>query len=576
VPEQTPKTWQTVTRFLILAGVLAVVVALVFWRIHDVFVDKKVLIPLIAGGVLALAGILANWNWLGDEILRRRTLVATNVVIMTVFAAALLAMANMVNYRHYVRKDLTKAGRYSLSSKTKNVVKGLKEPLTITTLFVPASGEDYEWSQEVTDLLEEYAAQSKNVKVVHVDAARNPTEVEQLSARLKIDSLERNSVIFERGTKAKHVPQSDTQEFSMRSMNPYGPPEPPKFKAEDAFTAAIIDVCEDKQTTLYFVTGHGEKDTGNYDRDGLSEVVKSVKRSNYKVEKLDLTVKKEIPADCDVLVIAGPTKRIPQDELDVVRTYLTGQQGKALIALEPVISSKQEPSGLEDLLRDFGVKVRTDLVCFNKIKLPLFGARVMAQVFVGEDGYGYHKITDKMKTESSSFFTACQVEAEGGETPGYRVTGLAKTLAEVSWGETSFADREPKYDEGKDVKGPVSLAVAVEPQSAKDRRRMPYGPPPMPEDEEGEGKGCRLVVFGDSDFIANQQTGESGAPTIFTNAISWLARKESQLGIPPKTPDIRTVNIQPKQMKTIAWSSVVGLPALGLLFGAIVWWRRRR
>jgi len=565
------KAWESFTRGLLHVGYIAFFVGLALQRIRDSWDDVWVLSFLIAGGTIFVVCAALNWNWIVRAIAQRRTLIGANVAAMILMALALLVMANYVGYRHYWRKDMTKSSRYTLSDKTKNILKGLDKDVKITMLFDPQTSE---WYPEVRDLLDEYDHRSKHITVEETNPLRNKMKVEELAKRLKIDSIELNSVIFECGKKSKHIPQSDMIEYPP-TMNPYmSQRQPPQFKGEDTFTSAILDVTEKKQAAIYFVQGHGERDIDNYDDEGLSQASKALKRDNYKVEKLQLATKMEIPDDCTVLVIMGPTKRFSDDELDVVRTYIDDEDGKVMIGLDPIIDErKQEESGLEPILEDMGVKIRRDLVVFNRINHPLFGAQTTPQVFVSGDGYGYHKIVEKMKTQYSSFYTACLVgegetkgeQGEPGNT-GMRVTSICKTI-EASWGETNFASRA-QYDEGTDEKGPISIAVAVQPKPK--RPPMPYGPPP-----EEPKKGCRLVVFGDSDFCTNQMIKSPGNLTLFMNCINWLAKKESHLGIPPKSPDFNKIELQPQQRKAVFWSSVIGLPFLVLMLGAIVWWMRR-
>ena len=575
MPERETKGWETFTRCLLTLGILGVLTGLVLWRVRDAWDDVWVLSFLVAGGTLFVICTALNWSWLVGGILQRRTMIGANVFVMLIFAVALLVIANYINHRHYWRKDMTRSSRYTLSGQTIGILEGLEKDIKITMLLSPQTSQ---WYPDIRDLLDEYDHRSKHVTVEEIDPLRSKMKVEELAKRLKIDDVSLNSVIFECGKKSKHVPQSDMLE-QPPMMNPYMQQQrqPPKFKGEEAFTGAIKDVKEEKQTAIYFVQGHGERDTDNYDDEGLSEVAKTLKRDNFKVEKLHLATKMQIPEDCDVLAVMGPTKSFSDDELDVIRSYVNDEDGKVLIGLEPVIDERrQQPSGLEPVLEDLGVTLRTDLVVFNRINNPLFGAQTTPKAYVTGDGYGYHRLTEKIKTATSVFYTACLVDAQdtGGRPPnepggpGTQVTSICKTLEDVSWGETNFASRA-QYDEGSDEKGPVSIAVAIEPKPK--RPPMPYAPPPPPE----ETKGCRLVVFGDSDFCTNAMIRNPGNNALLMNAINWLAKKETHLGIPPKSPDFNRVDLQPRQQKAIFWSSVVGLPFLVLMLGSLVWWRRR-
>jgi len=57
--------------------------------------------------------------------------------------------------------------------------------------------------------------------------------------------------------------------------------------------------------------------------------------------------------------------------------------------------------------------------------------------------------------------------------------------------------------------------------------------------------------------------------------ISWLLADEDLISIRPKSPDIRTVNMTPAQLKSVFWLTVIILPAISFGIGVLVYIRRR-
>ena len=88
----------------------------------------------------------------------------------------------------------------------------------------------------------------------------------------------------------------------------------------------------------------------------------------------------------------------------------------------------------------------------------------------------------------------------------------------------------------------------------------------------------RAVVFGDSDFVTDRMlTG--GNADLFMNSIYWLSRSPIQkgmIGIAPKEPERVRISITRDRLGLVVWPVVLGLPGAVLLFGLVVWWRRRR
>lgn len=549
--------------YIILAGIIAVVAGFGTSRIFNSW-GLSSLIPIgVGGGVVigfSVAKAIRN-DWFSTEASKRKALVGTNVAIMSVFAAAIFAVVGFLNNRHYERFDLTLTGKYSLSSKTKNILKNLDKPIVITTLFNP--GEMF--YEQILDILKEYAYHSDKIKVESIDPLRNRTQVEELAKRLEISDLQLNTVVFECGEHSKHVQQSEVIEKQY----------PFKFKGEEAFTGAILNVTQEKQTSIYFVTGHGERYFEDYDRSGISGIANALKRDNCRVAPLDILTVKKIPEDCDVLVIAGPTKAYLTEELNIIRNYLENK-GKLLLMLEPAINPNT-PTGFKTFLAEYGIVARDDIVVYNKVNMPLFGIQTVAEIYVGKDEYAEHKITNDLKNYNTILFGACSVDsAPANDQMPYQATVLMRA-PEGSWGETDVTNlrqKKPEYNIDIDLQGPVSLAVGSQVKELP--KSVTQSHPAMANDPMAKPQGARLVVFGDVNFATNEYVENPGNADLFRNSISWLAKKETQLGISAKPPDFRKATINPIQMKVIFWVSIAGIPVIPIVVGSLVWWKRRR
>ena len=93
----------------------------------------------------------------------------------------------------------------------------------------------------------------------------------------------------------------------------------------------------------------------------------------------------------------------------------------------------------------------------------------------------------------------------------------------------------------------------------------------------GEFEGARIVLFADSSFFTNEymQRARANLP-LFTNAINWLAARETQLDIGPKVPYESRVDILPEEAHRIAFYVLLVIPGAAALLGVVVWWFRRR
>src|SRR5258708_4850584 len=139
---------------------------------------------------------------------------------------------------------------------------------------------------------------------------------------------------------------------------------------------------------------------------------------------------------------------------------------------------------------------------------------------------------------------------ECGRWAEKRVSSSDNSLAtaNLSWGEI-------RIDPKKDKKGPRALAAAGTVKATA---------------KEG-----RFVVVGSSNWVANNILRFNGNRDLFLNMMNWLSSDEDLISIRPKEPQDRPLSLSKRQMSSILFSSMIGLPMIVVAAGLMVWWKRR-
>jgi ABC-type uncharacterized transport system involved in gliding motility auxiliary subunit len=476
-------------------------------------------------------------------VARKRALTASTIAAGVVLAVALVAMIYWLGYRHYVRGDWTASKIYSLSEKTDHVLKDVKTDVHVIVFMTPQTP----LFEETKELLQRYQAANHKISVEYIDPERQPLKTQQLAKQYGVSAA--NTVVFVSGDHTKYVTSDQLAEYDYSGMRMGQQPRLKGFKGEEQFTAAILAVENPKQPDACFTTGHGEHDLDSGDEEGLSHLKQALGRDNFKTEKVSLLAG-EVPKQCDVLVVAGPTAPFTDHELAAFKSYVEGG-GRAFVMLDPVLGGQQRPSGLAPTLKDFGVEVQNDLVVDPARRLPFYD---VSAVYASD--FRTHPVTEGMQGLAVLLPVARSVTTVEAKNA---TSTILLTTSKEGWGETDLAGilaRKPISKDEKDVQGPVSLAVAA--QSEKDR-----------------DNGWRMVVVGDSDFVSNEQLANAGNLNLALNAVNWLAKREQALGIAPRTPEQVSIFLSQAQMRTVTLISLVGLPGLAVMLGVVVWWRRR-
>jgi ABC-type uncharacterized transport system involved in gliding motility auxiliary subunit len=329
-------------------------------------------------------------------------------------------------------------------------------------------------------------------------------------------------------------------------------PQKIAFNGENAFSSAIQSIVQHRRPVVYFLQGHGEGAIDDHDRrTGYSQLAREIRRDNIDVKTLTFGPDHAVPQDCDVLIVLGPEKRLSVPECDLLSDYL--QQNVRLMVLIDAFTD----TGIARLLQEWGVHLADDLVV--DASRTLTGR----ELFVTE--YGTHPIVEHMEGITSIFYLPRSVEPVADETETQaavdrpHVTPLAFS-SEAGWAETDLEASVAEFEPGADRPGPIPIAAAIEkgPVPGIDVRIRP----------------TRLVVFGDSDFIANGALA-GGGMDLFMSALNWLLERDAAIGIAPRPFIEAKLLINKQQINRLFWMAVCGLPGIVALLGGLVWLRRR-
>jgi ABC-type uncharacterized transport system involved in gliding motility auxiliary subunit len=477
----------------------------------------------------------------------KRILSNLNLAVAVLLAFVLVQMVNFIALNNAVRWDWSGRQYYALSEKTINLLRELEQRVDIIVFFQ----EEHALYADIENLLEEYQYQSRNIHVEWVDPARDLARTEKLAEKYGL--TEARVVVFDVGGQGKIVREADLADYKKAAGQRM--PVISAFKGEQAFSSAIQGLVQGDTPVVYFLVGHGERDLNDFDPvAGYSTIGSQIINDNLEVKELMLTDEKQIPEEADVLIIAGPTKRMSATEAEMVEEYLN-RSGRVMLLLDAL-----KQTGLENMLRRWGVALRNDFVLDPENTLK--GSDVYIRT------YYEHPITMRMGGAGARFHLPRSIEpiyldenrAPAGDRP--TVVQLAMT-SEKSWSETQVDETSARYDENTgDLRGPISLAVAVERGATEKMLDVQIRP-------------SRMVVFGDSDFVSNGALA-GGDQDLFMSALNWLLDREELMAIAPKPIEEIKLSLTRKLLGRLFWINIAGIPCVAGVAGLLVWWRRRK
>lgn len=448
----------------------------------------------------------------------------TALFTLLAFAVNVILYALTVIYNQ--RLDVTRAKQFSLASQSVKLIQALQQPIKVIGFFRLQDPERGQFK----DLLKQYRYHSHYMTYEVIDP-------------------DRQSAVARR----YHITDHHTMVVSG-----YGREEKVFRLEEKALTRALMKLTRKKKKVVYFTAGHGEASLNDTRRNGYSFVKQRLQDQNYDVKELLLIRHEQLPADTRVVVVAGPRTELVESEISALTTYLENG-GHVLIMVDP-----ETASGLTSFLARYGLTLGNDWVIEPNAMGRLFGGDYhMPAVTASTE----HPITKDLGGSMTIFPVVRSVRIRKALPDGIRAHVLMSTSPQ-SWADTDLAglkNNRSSFDEGRDQKGPISIAVVATMTSkqaaGKDGRPVPA---------------ARLIVLGDSEFATNAFITLQGNGNFFFNAINWLAEEEDLLAIQPRVvrgsgPLILTT----PRKQLLFWLPVVLLPLTVFACGATFCSRRR-
>jgi hypothetical protein len=438
----------------------------------------------------------------------------------------LLAIVVAISYQHNLRLDLTPAKMYTLSPHSLSIIDRIQQPVKITA-FVRKEDPHNEF---LSDLFWRIRLRQPKITTQIYDLNRNPAVARAYHA----DAY--GSVIVDCGPRRKTF--SNIQ--------------------EEVLMATILQVTRDYEKTVYVLTGHGEHDMKDSDRNrGYTTFRTVLEQELYHVKPLSLFGADPVPQDAATIIVPGPRGDLRPEEAQKLDQYLRAG-GALLMMVDPENASSVTP---------FFHRYRIDMpaAVIAEPENRLAASELLTA-----------KISDRSKDSAVTlgldadpvFSLFGPVEALPGDTEDIDVIPLLMT-SKSSWAIPLRGGKVPDEldfdDKRGDRHGPfsVGLSVAVRIAGAAEPQQA--------------HKAGRMIVYGDSDFANNFFIDLLGNRDLLVNSVNWLALEDTLIGVRPdrKVAGKEQFFVSSRQNYMVFMLGVIIEPAIFLLLGAAVFMRRR-
>jgi hypothetical protein len=266
------------------------------------------------------------------------------------------------------------------------------------------------------------------------------------------------------------------------------------------------------------------------------------------------------------LIVVGPKSPFKPEELLKLRSY-ADRGGPFLLLL-----GNSEPSGLDDFLKTFNLEIGRGVVLD-----PQFKYRDLWLVLATFPPGVKHPIVAPLGANRGVLLPAAAPihiagigprpnGADSGAPDPSKVPVPIVSTSAVSWAETDPRAPQVRFDPKTDLKGPVTVGVAVANRAGGPAARA-----------GGRADGTPLLVLFSCPAMAENPSVETERTNLdlLMNAASWLRGKPDSLGIEPAAHIALTLAIDPMLRSRLILVPSVTASLVIIAMGIIVYTARR-
>jgi ABC-2 type transport system permease protein len=454
------------------------------------------------------------------------------VTMMSAIVIVIVLVVNLIVTKMDYQIDISTQNYYTLSDKTKEVVKGLKDKVTI--YYMVQSGNEEGKIQKIAESIDSL---SNNITIVEKDPVLYPKFASQY---VEDKTVTENSfiVVNETNGRSRYIDFSEMliQELNYQTYQM----ESTGIDVEGKLISAVNYVSYEKLPVMYVTEGHGETKMG----DALKA---SLDKMNVNVQALATLTKESIPEDCDILFINAPVIDFSEEESKMIKDYMAAG-GNAIVTLN------YKAEGLSN---------------FNSI-IDYYGMKSVNGIVVEGDanrhyqGYPHYLIPEINNHDITQLVRDKGLYVIVPIASGLQISDTTRSSLKVepllTTSDSAYSKVNVKSTtlekENDDIAGPFHIGLIAT--------------------DKYNNVTSKMVVYSSDTIFSDSVLQSSGNVDILSGTVGFLTGKASALSIPSKSLASERVTLTAQQ--AIIWGAltVLIIPVIILAIGIVVTLKRRK
>lgn len=452
-------------------------------------------------------------------------------VALTTLGALLVALVALNYWTHIApaQVDMTLMHRFSLSTDSKQILRGMETNVKVTAFF-PFFSDLY---RDVELLLRDAVATTGKISYTFID----PLREKDLADSKKVDRI--GTILIEaQDTGSETIEGSKVRSTRFEISDSQG-----LKRLERELVSGILQVSG-KPKTIYYTQGHEEKSiTSQFNEDSIGTFDETLRALRHHLKKLTPAegFPQKMPA-ADLVMILGPRRDFAPIEKKALKEYFD-KGGKIFVALDP-----ESSADFSFLLSPLKLKyVHSKLL--SDFSLPPGKATLQTST------YGEHAITE--------IFSKRGEERKLTLFPG---AGHFETEKESA----------PDYDVNFFLMSHYATWIDSIPNGLRDDKKEPIASFKIGLAAQAKKNSGRLVFLADSDFLVNRFIDMQQNKELALRIVGWLTENEKLTGLVPGKYDDEKVKLTGRKDAIVFHLFLYIYPGILLLVGFFIVRQKRK
>ena len=453
------------------------------------------------------------------------------VSIVSAIVILVVVLVNLIISEFDLKIDLSTQKFYTLTDQTREYISKIEDDVTV--YYLAETGNEFEMYQKIA---EKFDSLSDKITLEHKD----PIQYPNFTKEYVDDEVSLNSfLVVNNNTKqARYVSGNDMliTEFDQSTYQFY----PIGVDVEGKLISAIQYVTNADLPVIYYTAGHEENEVGSAYK-GIMD------RMNITIEPIQTLIAREIPDDCNILLINAPKKDFTNEEMEMIKSYMAAG-GNAIITVD---HKAQKLDNLNSLINYYGLQLEEGIVIEGDADnyIPMYPRYIVPTLLRHDITYGLFNSDNLVVIPQATGLTI-----RDNVRSSLTIEPLMET-SDKAYSKVNISSDTLLKEDG-DIDGPFYLGLVSS--------------------DTYNGTTSKMIIYASGVVFDDTMLSQAGNYYLLVTTIGNLIGEIETISVRPRYFASESLNITQKAVMSWGALTVIVIPVIIMAVGIVINVKRRK